>query len=85
MDVKVLATGEDDVTRYLAARAPDFAVEAMLDGACDQPGRWPFGTIVDEASTTDTIVIVNWQDGIYRIESGPAEEYFDDGDWDEET
>jgi hypothetical protein len=84
VDINVLATGEDDVTRYLAARAPDFAVQTLLDLACDHPGRWPAGTIVDEASTSDTIVVITWQDGIYRIESGPADDYFDDGDWDEE-
>jgi hypothetical protein len=69
------------VVKYLEnAGVPDFGIDALLDGAQDNHGRWPWGVMVDETSTADVVVVINYKDGIYRIESGPAEEYFGEDD-----
>jgi hypothetical protein len=91
MDVtapKVLATGEAEVTRYLEkAGVPDFGITAMLDGAQDAPGRWPWGVWLDEASDDQVAVTVTFESGVFRVESGSADEYVahaDGEDYDDE-
>jgi hypothetical protein len=43
----VLAVGEAEAVKYPEdAGVPDFGVEAMLDGAQDNPGRWPWSVMV---------------------------------------
>lgn len=82
---RVLAEGEDEVIAFLeSAGIPDFGIDAMLQGADAAPGSgWPWGSRVEEASDENTVVTVTRRDdGVYRVESGPAEEFdsFDEQD-----
>ena len=84
-DIKVLTAGEAEVIKYLEkAGVPDFGIETMLDGAQDNPGRWPMGSWVDETSNDEVMVTVSFQNGVFRVESGSAEEFFADADDEEQ-
>jgi hypothetical protein len=73
---EVLAAGEPEVTGYLEkAGVPDFGITAMLDGAQEAPGRWPWGVWLDEASDDEVTVTVTFEAGAFRVESGPTPEY----------
>ena len=80
-EIKVLATGEDAVIRFLEAQGvPDFGIPSMLEVSECNPGRWPWGaqvsTSVDTENPKAVMVTVTYQEGVFRIESGPAADYF---------
>jgi hypothetical protein len=85
-EIKVLATGQDAVIKFLEAQGvPDFGITSMLDGSENEPGRWPWGVEVSDGDLEApgaVMVTVTFEDGVFRIESGPAAVYFafTDGD-----
>ena len=86
-EIKVLATGQDAVIKFLEAQGvPDFGITSMLDGSETEPGRWPWGVEVSDGvdfEAPDAVMVtVTFEDGVFRIESGPAADYFafTDGD-----
>jgi hypothetical protein len=88
-EVRVLATGEDEVVAYLEAHGvPDFGIGAYLDCGGPGPGRWPWGVQVDDGDDVfapDAVVVtVTYSEGVYRVESGPAAEYFAHADGNDE-
>jgi hypothetical protein len=87
-EIKVLATGEAAVIKFLEAQGvPDFGIPSMLESSECNPGRWPWGaqvsTSVDTENPEAVMVTVTYQEGVFRIESGPAADYFAHADGDD--
>lgn len=78
--VRVLAEGEADVeAALLKAGIPADFLSTYMDPGPSEGCGWPCGVWIEEMSDDDTMVTVTIRaDGVYRLESGPAEEYHDD-------
>jgi hypothetical protein len=78
--VSIIAEGEQAVITFLEeAGVPEFAIDTYLEGTKAAPRMgWPWGAWVEEASDDDRVATVTRRaDGIYRVESGPAQEFED--------